>query len=156
MSYQVFRITCTFIRSHACTCTYLCMPDNPQYSTYVYTWSATLKFGVKYHYSTGTPISPNRAHHSVPCAVCHVRARGSLLMIPARQERPTSWTEEYEGVLMCEYRLNHRTLFECVDREAESVPGSATGASYFYPVEASCTGMACPLYDDQKELLCVV
>ena len=79
-------------------------------------------------------------------------------MIPARQDCPSSWTKEYEGALTSEYYRHYRTMFECVDQEAQSVPGSAAPSylSSFWLVEASCTGMACPPYDPQKELLCVV
>ena len=59
---------------------------------------------------------------------------------------------------MSEHYNNHRTMFECVDREPESVPGSggALPRTHFVAVEASCSGLTCPPYDPQKELLCVV
>ena len=43
-------------------------------------------------------------------------------------------------------------IYECVDKDAESVPGSATNTNgaLFYPVEASWNGMACPPCDAQK------
>ena len=81
-------------------------------------------------------------------------------MIPARKDCPASWTKEYEGALMyMSGRYTHnRSMYECVDKDAESVPESAvdTNGALFYPVEANCNGMACPPYDPQKELLCVV
>ena len=59
---------------------------------------------------------------------------------------------------MSQHYTYHSTMYECVDKDAESVPGSAanTNGALFYPVEANCNGMACPPYDPQKELLCVV
>ena len=85
--------------------TYLCMPDNPQYSTYVPgVQGPSYIYGVEYRlHQAGLPIPPNRHYHNVPCAVCHVQQRGSLLMIPARKDCPTSWTKEYEGALMSEH-----------------------------------------------------
>ena len=139
---------------------YLCMPDNPQYSTYAAGVNGhSYVYGVEYRLSiAGLPIPHYRHYHDVPCALCHVRDRGSQLMISARKDCPSSWTKEYEEALMSEHYSHHRTMFECVDREAESVPGSAvnSNASFFYLIEASCTGTACPSYDPQKELLCVV
>ena len=79
-------------------------------------------------------------------------------MIPAKTTCPTSWTREYYGYLMSEYHGHHRTMFECVDRYAESVPGSAanTDGALFYFVESTCTGIACPPYVDGRELACTV
>ena len=141
---------------------YLCMPNNPQYSSYAPGVNGKVHiYGTEYQvYDAGTPVSHSLHDHNVPCAVCHVRERDSLLMIPARKDCPTSWTKECEGGLMATHKAgNHaRTMFECVDKNAESVPGSVanTNGAVFYPVEASCNGMACPPYDPHKELLCVV
>ena len=79
-------------------------------------------------------------------------------MIPARRECPDSWTKEYEGALMSEYRGHSRTTYECVDKDAEAVPGTAanTGGAFFYHVEASCNGMPCGPYIAEKELTCVM
>ena len=115
-------------------------------------------YGAEYEINTDGPLSHNVADQNVPCAVCHVRERGSLLMIPARNDCPASWTKEYEGALMSEYHGFHRTMYECVDKDAESVPGSAasTNGVLLYFVEASCNGLPCPPYDPEKELLCAV
>ena len=59
---------------------------------------------------------------------------------------------------MSDYRNHHRTMYECVDKNPDSVPGSAsdTNGAFFYHVEANCNGMLCPPYDPQKELTCAV
>ena len=59
---------------------------------------------------------------------------------------------------MSEYFSHHRSRYECVDKDQASLSGSHTNTdgALFYHVEASCTGMACPPYDPQKELNCVV
>ena len=145
---------------HAGAANYLCMPNNPQYSSYAPgVQGQNYVYGAEYQlHDAGTPISRSMHDHNVPCAVCSVQVRGRLLMIPARKDCPASWTKEYEGALMSQYRNYHSTMYECVDKDAESVPGSAadTNGALFYPVEANCNGMACPPYDPQKELLCVV
>lgn len=79
-------------------------------------------------------------------------------MVPARKDCHTTWTKEYEGVLMSQHHNEHRTMYTCVDKDPESVEGSsaATDGTRFFQVEANCNGMPCPPYDPQKELLCVV
>ena len=139
---------------------YLCMPDNPQYSNYARgVQGSNYVFGTEYQlHHAGLPISHSMNDHNVPCAVCSVQVRGRLLMIPARKDCPASWTKEYEGALMSQAFSQTRSMYECVDKDAESVPRSAvnTNGALFYPVEANCNGMSCPPYDPQKELLCVV
>ena len=77
---------------HAGAANYLCMPNNPQYSSY-----APGVQGKNYVYSTeyqlhdaGLPIFCSMHDHNVPCAVCSVQVRGRLLMIPARKDYPAS------------------------------------------------------------------
>ena len=139
---------------------YLCMPEDPEY---------TLPFtsGVRdYSYVYGAeyegPI-PSVHDHNVPCAVCYASTRAAVIMIPAKTTCPQSWTREYYGYLMSAYRgrssnPHYRTMFECVDKDPGSIPGSAanTDGALFYHVEAHCNGMPCPPYDSQKELNCVV
>ncbi len=61
---------------------------------------------------------------------------------------------------MTEYRGHGRgrTMFECVDRDQESLPGSSANIDgvLFNHVEAACNGLPCPPYDQNKELNCVV
>ena len=85
-------------------------------------------------------------------------------MIPAKTTCPTSWTQEYYGYLMSSYYGHPRTMFECVDSDAESVPGSAasTNGALFYFVESTCNGIVCPpsqssrKYAAGRELACTV
>ena len=100
-------------------------------------------------------------NHNVPCAVCYVSTRVAVTMIPAKTWCPSTWTLEYSGYLMSEARLwndHTRTMYKCVDKNPDSVPGSAssTNGALFYHVEASCNGMLCPPCDPQKELTCAV
>ena len=137
---------------------YLCMPDTPQY-TLSYTpgsQSYSEIHGAEYQY----PIAGS-SNDNVPCAVCSASTRVELLMIPARTSCPTGWTREYYGYLMSEGSLwsdRYRTSFECVDKDQDSVPGSEanTNGALFFHVEANCNGLACPPYNNYKELTCVV
>ncbi len=98
--------------------------------------------------------------HNAPCSVCLVVSRSIALMIPAKTSCPQYWTKEYEGYLMSEHHSYIRSIFECVDKGQESVPGSNADAdgALFYHVEAHCgtAGLPSPPYNDYKEVNCVV
>ena len=93
--------------------------------------------------------------HNVPCAVCYASTRVAVTMIPAKTQCPSNWTLEYSGYLMSDYHGYTTTMYECVDKNPDSVPGSAanTNGALFHYVEANCNGMLCPSYDPQKELI---
>ena len=139
---------------------YLCMPKDPEYSptlTYrIGVWSTTKVHGTEYE----GPLQGTHDHNA-PCAVCCVSTRSKLLMIPAKFSCPQTWTREYYGYIMTEDNQSDRgrTMFECVDKDQESLPGSYanTNGAFFMHVEASCnTGLPCPPYNTEKELNCVV
>lgn len=141
---------------------YLCMPEEPQYNRSAPGIQALATiYGVEYEIPVaGAPIPQSMYEHNAPCAVCCAPQRGGQLMIPARRDCPdASWTKEYEGALMTTANSGHyRTMYVCVDADAESVPGSSvnTNPAVFYHVEAACNGLPCPPYEPDKELLCVV
>ena len=142
---------------------YLCLPEQPQYSTYTAGTQSGRAFlyGAEYQTGGGYSNSPLRSFHdhNVPCAVCYTSTRETIVMIPARTTCPSSWTREYYGYLMAGRYNHHRTMFECVDRYPQSVPGSIanTDGALFYHTEVKCNyGIPCPPYDTQKEVMCVV
>ena len=99
-------------------------------------------------------------NHDVPCAVCYVATRETVLMIPGRYTCPERWTREYYGYLMAErsHSAHRRSTFECVDVAAERISGcqrNHNGAS-FYHVESRCGGCLCPPYEEEKEMTCAV
>ena len=100
---------------------YLCMPEDPDY---------TLQFiaGVQGHahvYGVEYESPMNEMHdYDAPCAVCHVTARDTVLMIPAKVSCPSSWTREHYDYLMTDASIHHRTMFVCVDGDQEIIPGS--------------------------------
>ena len=139
---------------------YLCMPNDPEYLLYAPgVQGYSYVYGAEYEAWGGGPL---RAvlNHNVPCAVCYASTRVAVTMIPAKTQCPSTWTLEYSGYLMSSHRdsRHHRTMFECVDKNPDSIPGSAASieGAVFYHTEASCTGMPCPPYDPQKELTCAV
>ena len=139
---------------------YLCMPNDPDYLAYqpgVQGWSYV--YGAEYQPYSGGPLSAVH-DHNVLCAVCYASTRVAVTMIPAKTRCPSTWTLEYSGYLMSNLQghPHYRTMFECVDKNPNSIPGSAPSVdgALFYHTEAACTGMPCPPYDPQKELTCTV
>ena len=138
---------------------HLCMPENPEYSD-------TLKYndgeqGVSRLYGSEyqDPVLQGTHDHNVPCAVCYVSTRQSVLMIPAKVSCPKNWTMEYYGYLMTEHKYHRRSMFECVDKDLEPIPNSRadTNGALFFHVEADCdSGLPCSPYNNYKELNCVV
>jgi hypothetical protein len=135
---------------------YVCMPDDPQYTLPV-------QPGVRGHsYVYGTEyeevVVSGRNQHNVPCAVCYIPTKHTVIMIPAKTSCPSGWTREYYGYLMSDRVSRRRTMYECVDMAMESIPGSQNhiDGGHFYHVEAHCNGVACPPYSAEKELGCVV
>ncbi len=142
---------------------HLCMPKDPEYSTDLSYQGETLRYGALIHGAEYQDPLRGSNHHNVPCAVCYVSTRPTVIMIPAKASCPLSWTREYYGYIMTEYsgvndHVRGRTMFECVDKDQESLPGSSAdnNGAVLYHVEAACNGLPCPPYNPHKELNCVV
>ena len=135
----------------------LCLPDDPEYSTYgsgVTNWAPL--GGAIYRGASGQPFR-NHDYRNMLCAVCYASTRDTVLMIPAKLTCPTNWTTEYTGYLMAAYDGdNGRTLFECIDSTPESIPGGDVNNAFYHHVEATCNSLCCPPYDAEKEVTCVV
>ncbi|XP_029202488.2 macrophage scavenger receptor types I and II-like [Acropora millepora] len=141
---------------------YLCLPRNPKYNKYQdgHQYAAYV-YGTEYEVSqyNGNPFDRNLHDHDAPCAVCFVKSRGSMLMMPARNDCPSGWTEEYHGYLMTAYHGHrHSTEFICVDGNPEYVPGSKDNkdGALLYPVEGVCGSLPCRPYVAGRELTCAV
>ena len=141
---------------------YLCLPHDPKYDKYKNGHQlAGYVYGTEYevHQYNGDPFKRNLHNHEVPCVVCFVKSRGSMLMMPAKNDCPSGWTEEYHGYLMTAYHGHrHSTDFICVDGDPEYVPGSNANndGSLLYPVEGVCGSLPCLPYVNGRELTCAV
>ena len=139
---------------------HLCMPDDPehlQYGSGTQGYSPIYGMEFQINYSQEPLYSVDA--HNVPCALCYVTTRDTVVIIPAKVHCPTNWTVEYTGYLMTSHYTLYRSTYECVDKDPESVPGLNTHTSnsaLFYHVEPECSGFSCPPYDAEKELTCVV
>ena len=139
------------------------MPQDPEYSTTL-TYRPSpqgyvLVYGSEYH----NPVQGTH-DHEIPCAVCYVSTRPTVVMIPAKASCPPTWTREYYGYLMTAHKNHKRSTFECVDRDQESLLNSnnlSHDGALFYHVEADCAsgaGLPCSYhqYNSHQELNCVV
>ena len=136
----------------------LCMPGNPDHLSYIPgVQGDSYLHGAEYEFFSGGPLA---ALHdtNIPCAVCYNSMRETRLMIPGKTNCPQTWVREYYGYLMSERPGHMRGTFECVDKDAEAIPGSGPSnqGALFYFVEPHCSGIPCPPYSPEKELTCVV
>ena len=136
----------------------ICLPDNPDYLTPKNgVQGHSPLHGAEYESFSPTPLG-DLGEHNVPCAVCYASTRVAMLMIPAKTQCPSSWTLEYVGYLMTEAYTHRRSMFSCMDKDAQGLPGGSgdTNGALFYHVEASCNGILCPPYDTEREMTCAV
>ena len=134
----------------------LCLPEDPDYLLETARFSGqNIIHGAEYRFYGNLP---NLWGYNVPCAVCYVSTRTSVLIIPAKTQCPLLWTREYYGYLTAERDSHYRSSFECVDRNPEAIPGSSSNVegALFYYVGGNCNGLACPPYEDTRILSCTV
>ena len=83
---------------------YLCLPEQPENSTYTAgsQGGRAYLYGAEYQTGGGVDNGPFQSvyQHNVPCAVCYAPTREAVVMIPAQLTCPSSWTREYYGYLM--------------------------------------------------------
>ena len=135
---------------------YLCLPNDPEYLINGLPSAYSSLYGAEYEHPF---FDSSLYNHNAPCAVCYTSNRTSKLMIPAKTTCPSSWTQEYIGYLMAAYESHKKnTVYECIDKDAEGVPGSATSTegALFYHVVAKCTGILCPPYVTTNTITCTV
>ena len=136
----------------------ICLPDNPDYLTPKNgVQGASPLHGAEYESYSPTALG-DLAQHNVPCAVCYASTRVAMLMIPAKTQCPSSWTLEYVGYLMSGHYTHYRSMFSCMDKDAQGLSGGSGDANgaLFHHVEATCNGILCPPYDTEREMTCAV
>ena len=135
----------------------VCLPEDPDYLADTAGFSGSnVMWGAEYK-SWNLPSSVQ--DYNVPCAVCYVSTRASVLMIPAKTQCPSTWTREYYGYLTAAHVTHYRSSFECVDNSPEAIPGSSSNlnGALFYYISTSCNqGLDCPPYESNRILSCAV
>jgi len=137
---------------------YICMVKEARYHSGTVTSGSTYIYGTEYH--TNGDSLHSLYDDNVPCAACHATTRSAQLMIPGTDQCPGGWTSEYKGWLMSGHFLHKgRTMYVCVDKDAQALPGLGAGNSValMYHTSVSCNyGIPCPPYVQSKDLACVV
>ena len=144
----------------------LCLPNDPDWDAGNY--SDTLNshtgiiYGTEYQDSQGRSdqlFGESHYEHDVPCVVCDVRKRSSVLMVPGKSKCYAGWTREYSGYLMSgNYNQPSATDNCCVDKDPKNLPGGEANDNGYllYFVESRCGSLTCPPYVNGREMQCVV
>ena len=141
---------------------YLCLPEEQEYLevTSGQQQGRSPVFGAEYKSTDSQPALGDVMDYNVPCAVCYTAERVAKIMIPGRFHcTSSSWTREYYGYLMAEHGEHYRTTYECVDVDAEPIPGSEgdhDGVLFWFAEIRQCRGVDCLGYTEGNELPCVV
>ena len=139
---------------------YLCITEEPENFDFgPGTVGAAFIYGAEYEMWGNVPAASLQNHdHDVPCSVCYISPRETVLMIPGKYTCPSGWTHEYYGYLMSARAGHHRSTFECMDASPETVAGGHAdqNGALFYHVEPRCGTLPCPPYEEQKEMTCAV
>ena len=145
----------------------LCLPKDPDWEAGKTSDKTDPHLGMIYgaEYEDGSGRSDQLFGEShddrrVPCIVCDVTKRSTVLMVPGRSRCHPGWTLEYAGYLMAgHYSHAGATDYYCIDRDPENVPG-VTGNDnqgyLLYFVETQCESLKCPPYVNGRELQCAV
>ncbi|VDH88862.1 Hypothetical predicted protein [Mytilus galloprovincialis] len=132
---------------------YLCLTKNPEWGDLQTRGTISELYGVEID-------APDVADSlEVPCSVCRLLFRFSLVMIPGRKTCPKDWTVEYWGYLMSEsslYKNRMSTEYVCVDNEWEHYGTTNNDNAVWYFTKGMCGSLPCPPYINGKLLTCVV
>ena len=126
---------------------YQCVTEEPEtFSFDPGTVDAAYIYGAEYQMEGNIPsLSRTNHDHDVPCAVCYISPRETVLMIPGRYTCTSGWTREYYGYLMSERYNHHRSTFECMDVAPETIAGGhADQGDSFLPCRTSLWQSAMP------------
>eukprot|EP00058_Branchiostoma_floridae_P015589 XP_002601077.1 hypothetical protein BRAFLDRAFT_121043 [Branchiostoma floridae] len=147
---------------------YLCVPtlnvtwdhyvDGPNSKTFLY-GAEFENPGTGFFSTDNTQAIESIQDYDVPCAVCRVPTRRSVLTIPAWTSCPSGWTQQYRGYLMAGHESHKgRNKFECVDRAPDIFKGTYENknGALFYLVEGVCGSLPCGPYIANRQITCVV
>ena len=131
----------------------VCMPMDPELDG-VRTEPGVQNFARMY----GSEYTGDKNDQNVPCAVCSVTIAAEVIMIPARNSCPSSWTLEYDGFLMSEGPNNFRSSFICVDKSREAVPEfrQHADATDLFGCRVDCNSLFCPPFNETMAVGCAV
>ena len=143
----------------------LCLPKDPDWDAGKFSDKENsytgLIFGAEYQdgeHRSDQLFGESHYDRDVPCVVCDVTKRSTVLTIPGRTKCHPGWTLEYTGYLMSGHYNYGNTDYYCVDKDPENLPdGTRNDDGYLlYFVEARCGSLRCPPYYNGREFQCAV
>lgn len=135
---------------------FLCLTNNVTYGTHAGRREGSSIYGTKY-YTPSEGFKNNLNENLALCAVCHVKSRGSKIMVPATNVCPVGWTAEYRGYLMSAHHQHHHSSeFVCVDEAAEEGGKTWTDGAVLYAAAGLCDPLPCKPFTNGYQLTCVV
>ena len=144
----------------------LCLPKDPDWDAGKFSDKEDsytgLIYGAEYQDGQGRSdqlFGESHYERDVPCVVCDVTKRSTVLMIPGRTKCHPGWTLEYTGYLMAgHYDHSGGTDYYCVDKDPENLPDGTRddNGHLLYFVEARCGSLRCPPYFNGREFQCAV
>ena len=139
---------------------HLCLPFDPQYVPDVGNAGGSSIYGAEYEVVNQLNAGKrNIQDRNIPCAVCRVHTRSTVIMVPAHNTCPHGWTLEYYGFLMAAHNNHRKGDYICMDREMKTLPGHAAdrNGDLLYSVTTECNyGLDCPPYQAVKPFTCAV
>ena len=139
---------------------HLCMPFNPQYVSGIGNGGGAYIYGSEYQSVNNINYGKrNIQDRNIPCAVCRVQTRSTVIMVPARNTCPSGWTREYHGFLMAAHWRQQKRDYLCMDRGMKTLSGRAhyQGGNLLYSAAMQCNfGLDCPPYQAEKPLTCAM
>ncbi|ESP04948.1 hypothetical protein LOTGIDRAFT_89001, partial [Lottia gigantea] len=95
--------------------------------------------------------------YSALCVVCEAPGYSMALMIPGRDECYPGWSEAYHGELASGHAYHDGpSEYICLDSKPEKGDDNNHDGKLLYTVRARCGSLACPPYEDDALLTCVV
>nr|XP_022298443.1 uncharacterized protein LOC111107508 isoform X3 [Crassostrea virginica] len=135
---------------------FVCLPPDPDLTT-KYTPGFAFMYGAEYNSDEFSPRAKNG--DDLPCSVCRSTVSSSVLMIPGKSSCYDGWSLEYHGDLVAG-SVNHKAASQyiCLDEHSQTLRAGYRNddGKLFHPVKAVCGALACPPYQDNRYLTCVV
>ena len=139
---------------HGSAANMLCLPPNPIH----YSNGAS---GIEYVYGVEYQTSGILDHadaRNMPCAMCEVTGKSTVLMIPSRYVCPNGWRLEYNGYIMVgDDGEEGSSMYDCIDVSLEQIPGTGgdRGWHHLFPVRVGTSSDSLP-YDYSYAMTCAV
>ena len=95
----------------------------------------------------------------LPCSVSRSTVGSSVLMIPGKFSCYDGWTLQYHGDLVAGHHGHiAASQYICLDEHSETLRTGYRNdnGKLFHPLKAVCGALACPPYQENRYLTCVV